>query len=107
MQRVPHELGVLHEKRLIEPEVADEPGLLRLGVVLAEHDGDGVADEGEHGEGDEADDQDDGDGLEDAGEDEGEHLGLDGSEAEVRAWGAGALGFERGVWFRSDLVGAT
>ena len=49
---------------------------LRLGVVLAEHAGDRIADIGEHREGNEADDQQDGDGLEDAGEDEGKHAAL-------------------------------
>ena len=45
----------------------DQRQPLRLGVVLAEHDGDRVADVGEQGEGDEADDKKDGDGLEEPG----------------------------------------
>ena len=77
MQRGPHELGVLHEERLVEAELLHQRDPLRLRVVGAEHDGDGVAHEGEHGEGDQADDEDDGDGLQDAGGDEGGHLVLD------------------------------
>ena len=51
----------------------DQRLALRLGIVLAEHDHDRIADEGEHREGDEPDDQQDRDRLQDAGEDESEH----------------------------------
>ena len=66
-------MRVLHEERLVEAELVHQGDALRLGVVLAQHDGDRVADIGEHREGDEADDQQDRDGLEDAGEDVRKH----------------------------------
>ncbi len=68
VQRVPQEVAVLHEERLVQPKLVDQLQPLRLGMVLAEQDGDRVADIGEQGEGDEADDQQDRDGLEQAGE---------------------------------------
>jgi len=67
----------LHEERLVEAELLGERHPLCLRVVGAEHDGHGVAHEGEHGIGDQADHEDDGDGLQEAGDDEGGHLVLD------------------------------
>jgi hypothetical protein len=73
MQRIPHECRVLHEERLIQTQLMHQGHTLRLGIVLAKHDRNGVADELEHGEGDESHDQQHGDGLQYAGQDEGEH----------------------------------
>ena len=75
VQGGPEEMRVLDEERLVEAELVHQGDALRLGVVLAEHDGDRIADIGEHGEADEADHQQHRDGLQDAGEDEGEHAG--------------------------------
>ena len=63
VQRGPEEFGVLHEKGLIEAQRMHQLDALLLGEVLAEHGGDGVADIGEHGEGNEGDGQQHRDGL--------------------------------------------
>ena len=97
MQAGPEEARVLDEERLIEAEFVHQGDALRLGVVLPKHAGDGVADIGEHREGDEADDEQDGDSLEDAGEDVRKH-----ATAVLRQVGAGKKerARPRGGWRR-------
>jgi hypothetical protein len=75
MQGGPQEAPVLHEKRLIEPKLLHQGDTLGLGMILAQQDGDWIANIGEQGEGDEAHDQKDGNGLQQASTNETEHTG--------------------------------
>ncbi len=67
------EVGELHDYRLVEPESLGELFAVGDRRLLADHVGDRIADEPEHGEGDQRDRQHDDDGLRDAAEEVGDH----------------------------------
>ena len=66
-------LSVLHDERLIEPELTAQPLDIRIGALLPQHVVDRVADEAEHPEGHQPDDEKDNNGLENTLDGEGEH----------------------------------
>src|SRR4051812_26046125 len=66
-------MTVLNKERFVQAELAGQFEPLRLGMVLAQQNTDGIADVVEQREGDEADDEKHRDSLEDAGQDKAEH----------------------------------